>query len=289
MKITSTYSVRLRNFNLVFDDTVEVYRHAVDYFIELVMANWNTHFANLSHANDCIRVAEGLSVRTKKRLMTPYNFCHDFMKFPSYLRRAAIKAAYGQVSSYQTRLAQWKARPGQKGRQPGLPKAGRSFPVMYRDNTFIRAGRNSVKLKVRIRNTWDWVEVELDKHDVDYIALHCAAPNELSLALRKRGKKWYLDFSFEEKVILDKVSLDTQRVLGVDLGINNACVCSVMDSKGTIIGRRFKKLPVEQDSLERALRRFRKAQSNGAKRMPRLWARAKGATRTSPSRRQASS
>ena len=33
MKITSTYSVRLRNFNRVFDDTVEVYRHAVDYFI----------------------------------------------------------------------------------------------------------------------------------------------------------------------------------------------------------------------------------------------------------------
>ena len=117
MKITSTYSVRLRNFNRVFDDTVEVYRHAVDYFIELVMANWNTHFANLSRANDCIRVAEGLSVRTKKRLMTPYNFCHDFMKFPSYLRRVAIKAAYGQVSSYQTRLAQWKAKPGQKGRQ----------------------------------------------------------------------------------------------------------------------------------------------------------------------------
>ena len=73
MKITSTYSVRLRNFNLVFDDTVEVYRHAVDYFIELVMANWNTHFANLSHANDCIRVADGLSVRTIKRPMTPYN------------------------------------------------------------------------------------------------------------------------------------------------------------------------------------------------------------------------
>lgn len=93
------YSVRLRNFNRVFDDTVEVYRHAVDYFIELVIANWNTHFANLSRANDCIRVAEGLSVRTKKRLMTPYNFCHDFMKFPSYLRRVAIKAAYGYMVS----------------------------------------------------------------------------------------------------------------------------------------------------------------------------------------------
>ena len=114
MKITSTYSVRLRNFNRVFDDTVEVYRHAVDYFIELVIANWNTHFANLSRANDCIRVAEGLSVRTKKRLMTPYNFCHDFMKFPSYLRRAAIMAAYGQVSSYK-HMAQWKTKTGAKG------------------------------------------------------------------------------------------------------------------------------------------------------------------------------
>lgn len=90
MKITSTYSVRLRNFNRVFDDTVEVYRHAVDYFIELMIANWNTHFANLSRANDCIRVAEGLSVRTKKRLMTPYNFCHDFMKFPSVRRQAPV-------------------------------------------------------------------------------------------------------------------------------------------------------------------------------------------------------
>ncbi len=58
MKITSTYSVRLRNFNLVFDDTVEVYRHAVDYFIELVMANWNTHFANLSLLDELFDVRD---------------------------------------------------------------------------------------------------------------------------------------------------------------------------------------------------------------------------------------
>ena len=127
MKITSTYSVRLRNFNLVFDDTVEVYRHAVDYFIELVMANWNTHFANLSRANDCIRVAEGLSVRTKKRLMTPYNFCHDFMKFPSYLRRAAIKAAYGQVSSYQRVWLNGKRSRGKRVDSPVCRRPAEAF------------------------------------------------------------------------------------------------------------------------------------------------------------------
>lgn len=73
MKITSTYSVRLRNFNRVFDDTVEVYRHAVDYFIELVMANWNTHFANLSHANDCIRRASEILCPWDNR--SPPNGC----------------------------------------------------------------------------------------------------------------------------------------------------------------------------------------------------------------------
>ena len=86
MEITSTYSVRLHNFNRVFDDTVEVYRNAVDFFIELTMTHWESHFANLSQANDCIRAAESLSVRTIKRPMTTYNFCQDFEKFPCYLR-----------------------------------------------------------------------------------------------------------------------------------------------------------------------------------------------------------
>lgn len=58
MEITSTYSVRLHNFIRVFDDTVEVYRNAVDFFIELVMTHWESHFAHPSQANDCIRAAE---------------------------------------------------------------------------------------------------------------------------------------------------------------------------------------------------------------------------------------
>lgn len=132
MKITSTYSVRLRNFNRVFDDTVEVYRHAVDYFIELVIANWNTHFANLSRANDCIRVAEGLSVRTIKRPMTPYNFCHDFEKFPCYLRRAAIMAAYGQVSSYQGSMESEAGAKGPAARSAeGRQKLSGHVPRQY--------------------------------------------------------------------------------------------------------------------------------------------------------------
>ena len=123
----------------------------------------------------------------------------------------------------------WKAKLGQRA-QPGLPKAGRSFgsrPAC--DNTFIRAGRNTLKLKFAFAYL-GMGSCRVDKHDVDYIALHCATRNELSPAL-KRGKKWYsLDFSFEEKVILDKVSRHTQRVLVLILGSTMYCVCSVMDS-----------------------------------------------------------
>ncbi len=32
MKINSTYSVRIREYNHVFEETVEVYRRAVDFF-----------------------------------------------------------------------------------------------------------------------------------------------------------------------------------------------------------------------------------------------------------------
>ena len=62
----------------------------------------------------------------------------------------------------------------------------------------------------------------------------------------------------------------------MDLGVNNACVCSVMLPDGTVVGRRFLRLSAENDSLERALGRIRKAQRLNARRTPRLWARADG-------------
>ena len=62
MKIASAYSVRLRNFCRVFDDMVEVYRKAVDFFIEIMLRHRDPKFTELKHDNDCIRLAEGLNV-----------------------------------------------------------------------------------------------------------------------------------------------------------------------------------------------------------------------------------
>ena len=142
-------------------------------------------------------------------------------------------------------------------------------------------GKNSRKtytarLKVWIQKTWDWLDVQLRKSDVDYIQRHCATRKECVSTLRRRGKNWYLDFTFEENVKLEDKPIDGQIIIGVDLGINNACTCSAMLSDGTVIGRKILSLPREKDSLGHKLNKIKKAQQHGARKMPRLWAKAKG-------------
>ena len=73
-EIASAYSVRLRNFCRVFDDTVEVYRKAVDFFIEIMLRHRDPKFTELKHDNDCIRLAEGLNVVNKDIAVKTANF-----------------------------------------------------------------------------------------------------------------------------------------------------------------------------------------------------------------------
>ena len=274
MKILSSYKVGVKGASSVFDETLRLYRNAVEFFIDVINHRWETDFSSCRNQNEAVRLAERLCHSTAKRPMVEFDFARHFYKFPSYLRRAAIAQAYGSVSSYWSRLNLWKANP--QGKEPGKPKAGHIFPALYRDNMYRRTGRETARLKVFIRNTWDWIDIGLRKTDVDYIAKYCSARKECVPVLRKRGKNWFLEFSFEEQVKLEKVPIVDQTVISVDMGINNACVCSVMRSDGTILGRRFLRLDREQDCLKRAIDRIKNAQRNGARKMPRLWALANG-------------
>ena len=270
MKIFSTYKVKIKDSHKAFSDTIDLYRKVTDFFIEICLAEWNA----ISQLNGKNRnnMVEHLAIATEKYPFPKYPI--PFYKFPVYLRRAAISEAIGKVSSYKSNLANWKENPQGKG--PGLPVAGYIYPAMYRDNCFVRIGTYTARLKVWIRNTWDWIPVQLRKSDVDYIQSHCRNRKECIPTLRRRGKNWYLDFSFEEKVELTNKPITQQIIIGVDLGINNACTCSAMRSDGTVIGRKILSLPREKDSLNHKLNKIKKAQQHGARKMPRLWARVKG-------------
>lgn len=274
MKILTTYSVKIKEteYNKVLVDTVIKYRQAVDYLIDVVLKEWNNVII-IEGDKLRQRFIETLIVGTHTSA-AKYDFTSIFYKFPCYLRRAAISESLGKVSSYKSNYNNWLK--DKKGKKPGYPAAGYVYPALYRDNTYVRKDMYSAEIKVWIRNTWDWITVSLNKGDVDYILRNCSSRTECIPTIRKRGKKWYLDFAFKENVVLSDIIANNSIAVAVDLGINNACTCVAMLSDGTILGREFLKLPGEQDSLKHSLNRIKKAQQHGAKRMPRLWAKAKG-------------
>ena len=279
MKIMSTYAVKIsRSADLrsTLSATAGIYRKAVDFFIGVCDREWGT-VSLYRRQTERVNTVESLTVRTKKRQAVLYDFSNGFYKFPSYLRRAAISEAIGKVSSYRSNLKNWEAAdPHSRGRRPGYPKAGYVYPAMYRDNMFVRTGTYTSSIKVFTRGTWDWLDVKLCKGDVDYILRRCRSRKECVPTLQKRGKLWYLDFAFEERITFPDTDTSVKRILAVDLGINSACTCSVMEADGTVTGRGFLKLSGENDRLTKAIGRIRKAQRHGARRMPWLWAKAKG-------------
>lgn len=275
MRIMTSYKVKIRHYSNIFRDTIEQYRRAVRFFLEVCDAEWQ-ELSDLIGKGRNNRL-ERLTIRTAKNPAPKYDFSQEFYKFPCYLRRAAIQEALGLYSAYREKLEAWEKDPA--GRKPSLCWAGRMMPAMYRDNMYVRTGEYTAKVKVFIRNTWDWLEVGLRKSDVDYISRHCAGRRECVPTLQKSGKQWFLIFSFKEEQTLHTKPAKMQRVLSVDVGLNNACTVTAMETDGTVTGMAFLSLPAEEDSLSHAVNRIKKAQQHGAHQTPRLWAAVKGINR----------
>lgn len=274
MKIFTTYSVKIKHYNHIFKNTVSIYRKAVDFFIDVCLDKWE---CMLPISGNVLRqqYIERLCHKTGDNSNPQYaDFDTKFYKMPSYLRRSAINEAIGKVSFYKANLANWETDP--VGRKPSEPKAGYVFPSMYRTGMYNQTGEYTAQLKVYVRNTWDWITVDLRKSDMDYIYRRCNGRKQCAPTLQKRGKEWFLDFPFEEKVKLADIPVHEQTIVAVDLGINTAATISVMRSDGTILGRHFCKIPKETDHLTHSINRIKKAQQNRNHKTPRLWARAKG-------------
>ena len=116
MKIASAYSVRLRNFCRVFDDTVEVYRKAVDFFIEIMLRHRDPKFTELKHDNDCIRLAEELNVVNKDIAVKTANFiagvANEFKVDVIVMEH--LDLAGRKRGSKRQRLHHWRAKSVQK-------------------------------------------------------------------------------------------------------------------------------------------------------------------------------
>lgn len=270
MNIFTSYKVKIKKYNHIFNDTIKIYREIVDYLITVCVNEWDE--ISLCKGKTKLNCVESFIHSTKECPNPKYDFDVLFYKTPSYFRRSAINDALGKVSAYMSKLAEWEDTP--VGNRPSIPRAGYSFPSMYHIHMYQQTGNYDARLKVYIRNTWDWITLKLRKSDMDYIYKHCKERKHCAPTLRKCGKEWFLTFSFEENVKLCDTKVHEQTIVAVDLGINTAATVSVMRSDGTILGRHFCKLNEETDCLEYSINRIKKAQQHGNYRTPRLWAKA---------------
>lgn len=267
MNIFSSYKVKIKHYNHIFEQTVEIYRNAVSFFIDVCDKEWYV-LEPLKNLERC-RKLEELTLQTKKNQNPKYDFNERFYKMPAYLRRSAINTATGCYSSYYSNLKNWKENP--IGNRPKLQLDRNVMPTLYKRDLYVRTDINTARIKIFHKNDWVWLDVELNNQDVKYIQNHCKFKKEYVPTLKKQGKCWYLVFPFEDKVEFQKVDIQDQVICAVDLGLNNNATCSIMQSDGTVVGRKFVNLATEKDHLYKALNRVKKAQQNGARKCPTLW------------------
>ena len=267
MNIFSSYKVKIKHYNHIFEQTVEIYRNAVSFFIDVCDKEWDI-LESLNSLERCRKVEE-LTLQTKKNQNPKYDFNERFYKMPSYLRRSAINTATGCYSSHYSNLKNWEDN--SVGNRPKLQLDRNVMPTLYKNNMYIRTDDDTARIKIFHKNDWVWLDVGLNNQDVKYIHNHCKFKKECVPTLNKRGKCWYLVFPFEDKVEFQKVDIQDQLICSVDLGLNNNATCSIMQSDGTVVGRKFVNLATEKDHLYKALNRVKKAQQNGARKCPTLW------------------
>ena len=275
MKITSSYGVELRKQNILIRQTLDVYRSAVSYLTEIYEQVWE-ELERIPETKKRFNEAEHL-IHTTKKNQARFDFDIRFPKMPSYLRRASIQHALGSISSYKTRMGMWE-KLGQIGGKPKLVHENHAMPVFYRDVMYRENenGKDAAYLKLYDGHDWKWFHVRLSHTDMEYLRKNWSGKKASAPTLERRYRKYFLRFSYTEDVILTKVPIREQIICSVDLGINTDAVCTIMQSDGTVLGRKFINFSSEKDRMYRVLGRISRFQrKHGSVQVKSRWAYAK--------------
>jgi len=216
-------------------NTVTEYRRICRFLVTVVSTHW-PDLGALSQ-DDIVPAVERLVHSTAKNPVIKYaQIDRAFHKFPSYLRRAAIMLAYGQVSSYMTRYREWQSGQGRNRRdaKPPIlnPDAG-CDPALYKGQCFKLHGFDKVEIKVFTGSDWVWATMPIKS----VRKRHLVANNLMkSPSLIVNDRACHLSVPFQCRPA--KVQ-GAGVVVGVDLGINSTATISVVQRDGTVIHREF--------------------------------------------------
>lgn len=239
--------------------TVKEYRRLVRALIGVVY----THWVDIAESKDTIAAVESLIHSTKKRPDIKYKyFSRAFYKFPSYLRRAAIHNAVGQVSSFVTRYDLWQRgiRSRKDAKPPKLTADTGVYPSLYQGQCILFAEDfKTAQIKVFSGTDWIWTKpIPISGHR----QRHLVPDNERkSPALIVSGQACHLSVPFQ---INSNTQEDSNLVLAVDLGLNTTATATIVSSDGTVRHRAFLHYGKDIDRRDTRLKRIsRKAKRTG--------------------------
>ncbi|WP_050179717.1 RNA-guided endonuclease TnpB family protein [Domibacillus robiginosus] len=277
MKVAKSLQHKIINQTDIFNATLDIYNDALAYVIEVINKEFND--TERLTTKSIVPAVEKLIHATKSNPLPKYKeFNERFYKFPSYFRRSAIASAFGKVKSFRSNYQNWEKEQkyalseGKKFRKqpPRLQAEHKEFPVFYRGNMFNRTSDTTAQIKVFHQNDWVWTDIECKGQNLYKRGVWEWKENNPKLI--KRGKKFFLSISYEHKVTLNKTPINKQKVCAVDLGLTNSAVCSVIDAKGTVLGRTFINQPKEKDRMQTLTNKLRKAQrASGRIQAPNFW------------------
>ena len=216
-------------------NTVAEYRRLCRFLSTVLCCHWS-ELGQLSSDN-LVPAVERLVHATAQNQTPKYpQIDKAFHKFPSYLRRAAIMFAAGQVSSFMTRYWEWQSgasRNRKDAKPPRFNSSAGCYPALYKGQCFKLHGFKQVEIKVFTGTDWIWITLPI----LSLRERHKISTNQMkSPSLIVNNKGCYLSVPFEchpKKVKGDGF------VVAVDLGINTTATVSVVSQDGTVIHREF--------------------------------------------------
>ncbi len=210
--------------------TVNEYRAYCRALCIVILSNW----PKLANEPAVMPAIERLMHPTTKNPRPKHQYFNNrFYKFPSYLRRAAINFAYGQVSSYMSRYGDWLdgKRKRKDAKPPVFNAAAGCYPALYKGQLYkLDKDLKTASIKLWDGEEWLWHQIPIKATRQRHTQGDLKSPALIV------GKTIHLSVP----VSLTPARLtDHQRVLSVDIGINTLATASVVTSSGTVTARGF--------------------------------------------------
>lgn len=261
-----------RDIKKALHDTLSLYNRALNYICTIIYFNWE-EISSITNKFEKLTFVDNLIHSTKNNKAKYKSFDCLFYKMPAYIRRDLRKVALGHISSYMSNLKNYNAKKYKavsngkkfKDKAPTLNLEPNIAPTFYKNAMYKPSKDNKVCIKLYNGKSWLYYEIALKRTDCKYLKRFDEKLFK-NPQLCFKNNKFYLKYIIEKPDELLKTKiLSYRRILAVDLGINTHATCVIMDSKGTVIARKFIADTTDKDRMNYLLSKKRELQSKSGR------------------------